>query len=76
MTNPDRVYNFLRDHRTDGFCNDCLERQTGINRHEVNTIANTLGLFRINLLEEVASVRNTAATEKSCSRFTSSQNSA
>ena len=45
MNNPERVFQFLMDHRTDGYCDDCIEKETGVDRHEVNTIANTLGLF-------------------------------
>lgn len=42
MTNPEKVYqNNIRK----GFCDDCIEKQVGVDRHEVNTIASTLALF-------------------------------
>ena len=45
MTNPQQVYGFLKKNLHEGFCDDCVERQTGVNRHEVNTITSTLALF-------------------------------
>jgi hypothetical protein len=45
MTNPEQVHSFLKSNCGQGFCDDCVERKTGVNRHEVNTIASTLALF-------------------------------
>jgi hypothetical protein len=45
MTNPQKVYAFLRRNKHQGFCDDCLAKETGVDRHEVNTIALTLALF-------------------------------
>ena len=45
MTNPVKVYDFLKKNLRKSFCDDCVEKQTGVNRHEVNTIASTLALF-------------------------------
>ena len=45
MTNPERVYEFLKAHHHQGFCDGCVEEKTQVNRHEVNTIASTLALF-------------------------------
>jgi len=45
MTNPEKVYDFLKKNIRNGFCDDCLEKRVGVNRHEVNTIASTLALF-------------------------------
>jgi len=45
MTNPEKVYDFLKKNIRAGFCDDCLEKRVGVNRHEVNTIASTLALF-------------------------------
>ncbi len=45
MTNPEKVYDFLKKNIRKGFCDDCLEKRVGVNRHEVNTIASTLALF-------------------------------
>jgi len=45
MTNPEKVFGFLKKNLHTGFCDDCVDRQTGVNRHEVNTIASTLALF-------------------------------
>jgi hypothetical protein len=45
MTNPEKVYGFLKKNLRKGFCDDCIDKQTGVDRHEVNTIASTLALF-------------------------------
>lgn len=45
MTNPERVYGFLKSQRPHGFCDDCVAKWTGVERHEVNTIGSTLALF-------------------------------
>ncbi len=45
MTNPQKVHDFLKKNIRKGFCDDCLEKRVGVNRHEVNTIASTLALF-------------------------------
>lgn len=39
------VYAFLKRHRNEGFCDDCIATNTGVNRREVDTIASTLSLF-------------------------------
>ena len=45
MNNPDKVYDFLKRNPGAWFCDDCVQKVTGVNRHEVNTIALTLALF-------------------------------
>jgi hypothetical protein len=45
MTNPEKVHSFLKSNLRQGFCDDCMEKKTGVSRHEVNTIASTLALF-------------------------------
>jgi hypothetical protein len=35
----------LKAKRGQAFCDDCLQEKTGVDRHEVNTIASTLALF-------------------------------
>ena len=45
MTKPQKVYQFLKDHHNHGFCDDCIEKKTGVDRHQVNTIASTLALL-------------------------------
>jgi hypothetical protein len=45
MTNPQKVYDFLKKNPRQMFCDDCLEKKTGVDRHEVNTVAATLALF-------------------------------
>lgn len=45
MTNPEKVYDFLKKNIRKGFCDDCLGKRTGVDRHEVNTIGSTLALF-------------------------------
>lgn len=44
-TNPEKVYAFLKTQKPRGYCDDCIEKRTGVDRHEVNTIASTLALF-------------------------------
>jgi hypothetical protein len=45
MGSPLTVYAFLKRHRTEGFCDDCIEKNTGVDRHEVSMIGSTLALF-------------------------------
>jgi hypothetical protein len=45
MTNPQKVHDFLKKNPKQMFCDDCVEKKTGVDRHEVNTIASTLALF-------------------------------
>jgi hypothetical protein len=45
MGNPLTVYAFLKRNRNQGFCDDCIEKATGVDRHQVNTIGSTLALF-------------------------------
>ena len=45
MTNPQMVYDFLKKNPRQMFCDDCVGRNTGVDRLEVNTIASTLALF-------------------------------
>jgi hypothetical protein len=45
MTNPQKVYEFLSTHARQGFCDDCIGKEIGVDRHEVNLIASTLALF-------------------------------
>ena len=43
--NPQKVYDFLKKNPRQFFCDDCTEKGTGVDRHEINTIARTLALF-------------------------------
>ena len=43
--NPQKVYSFLKANSKQFFCDDCVETGTGVDRHEINTIARTLALF-------------------------------
>jgi hypothetical protein len=43
--NPRMVHEFLKRNPKKWFCDDCAGKNTGVNRHEVNTIALTLALF-------------------------------
>ena len=45
MTNPEKVYQFLKSNPGNCYCDNCIEKQTKVDRHEVNTIASTLALF-------------------------------
>jgi hypothetical protein len=45
MTNPESVHTFLKKNLRHGFCDDCLEKKTGVGKHEINIIASTLALF-------------------------------
>jgi len=45
MTNPEKIHRFLKNNLRRGFCDDCLGKNTGVNRHEVNTITSTSALF-------------------------------
>lgn len=42
---PQQVYEFLKRHAKTDYCDDCLGRETDVDRHHVNTIASTLALF-------------------------------
>jgi hypothetical protein len=45
MGDPLTVYVFLRRHRNQGFCDECIQRSTGVHQHQVDTITSTLALF-------------------------------
>jgi len=45
MTNPQKVHDYLKKNPRVGFCDDCVEKKTGVDRHEVNVIGSTLALF-------------------------------
>jgi hypothetical protein len=45
MASPLTVYAFLKRNRNEGFCDDCIEKNTGVDRHQVGTIGLTLALF-------------------------------
>ena len=43
-TNPARVYRLLREHTPERICDDCLAKETGIARENVNPLTEALGL--------------------------------
>jgi hypothetical protein len=45
MNNPEKVHSFLKRNPNKWFCDDCIQAGSGVDRHEVNTIARTLALF-------------------------------
>jgi hypothetical protein len=45
MNNPLKVHNYLKRTPLKWHCDDCVAKATGVNRHQVNTIASTLALF-------------------------------
>ena len=45
LNNPQKVYNFLKANPKKFYCNDCVEKATTVDRHQVHTIASTLALF-------------------------------
>jgi hypothetical protein len=45
MNNPQKIYDFLKSNSRQLFCDDCIQKKTGVDRHEINTIARTLALF-------------------------------
>jgi hypothetical protein len=61
MNNPSKVYDFLTKNSNKWFCDDCIEKRTGVDRHEVNTVGWTLALFP----REFA--RTSAACSQNCS---------
>ena len=46
MNGPSKVHDFLKRNPNSWFCDDCVEKASGVDRHEVNTIGWTLALFR------------------------------
>ena len=42
---PRKVYNFLKENANTPYCDDCLEKKTGIRRNHLNTITLTLSLL-------------------------------
>jgi hypothetical protein len=45
LNNPRKVHEFLKQNPNTWFCDDCIDTATGVNRHEVNTIAWSFALF-------------------------------
>jgi hypothetical protein len=42
---PQQVYDFLKRYTKTDYCDDCVGKNTGIDRHIVNKITATLALF-------------------------------
>ena len=42
---PQQVYTFLKRNAKVDYCDDCLGKNTSVDRHHINTIASTLALF-------------------------------
>jgi hypothetical protein len=42
---PKTIFEFLKTHRHQGFCDTCIAKKTGIDRGEVYTITATLAMF-------------------------------
>ncbi len=42
---PRKVYNFLKENANTPYCDDCLEKKTGIKCNHLNTITLTLSLL-------------------------------
>jgi len=45
MSSPQKVYDFLKKNPLQFFCDDCIAKGSGVDRHEINSIARTLALF-------------------------------
>jgi hypothetical protein len=45
MASPLTVYAFLKRHRNEGFCDECIEKYTGLDLAFIDTIGSTLALF-------------------------------
>ena len=45
MNNPSKIHAFLNKNVGKWYCDDCVEKGTGVDRHEVNTVGWTLALF-------------------------------
>ncbi len=45
MKNPEKVHDFLKKNPHKWFCDDWVEKSTGVDRPEVTPIAATLALF-------------------------------
>ena len=39
LNNPQKVYNFLKANPKKFYCDDCVERATTVDRHQIHTIA-------------------------------------
>ncbi len=45
MDSPLTVYAFLKRHRNESYCDDCIAKITGVDHHLVDAIGSTLALF-------------------------------
>ncbi len=45
MTSPLSIYAFLRRHRNEGFCDDCIAKATDTDPQHVDIVTGTLALF-------------------------------
>lgn len=45
MNKPVKVHAFLKENPGAWLCDDCVTKGSGVDRHEVNTVAWTLALF-------------------------------
>jgi len=62
MNNPQKIHAFLKANLRQGFCDDCLEKKTGVDRHEINIISSTLALFPMEFTRASASCPQQCST--------------
>lgn len=70
MNNPKKVHVFLKANPNKSFCDDCVEKTTGVDRHEVNTIAWSLALFPKEFKRALTNCgQNCSSRDKVATRF-------
>jgi hypothetical protein len=69
MSSPQKVYDFLKASPTKVYCDDCVQKGSGVDRHEINTIARTLALFPAEFVRQTTQCSNKCSyRDKECTK--------
>jgi hypothetical protein len=66
---PRKVYNFLKENANTPYCDDCLEKKTGIGRNHLNTITLTLSILTREFSRRQGVCHTATAHATNCSRW-------
>ena len=70
--NPQKVHAFLKENPQRFYCDDCVEKGTGVDRHESNTITRTLALFPKEFRKmKITCFQRCSDREKECTAYIS-----
>lgn len=69
MSSRQKVCDFFKTNPTRFYCDDCLEKGSGVDRHEINSIARTLALFPTEFFRQTTQCVNKCSYhDKECTK--------